>query len=403
MNWRLSHYRVEDPIGIGSFATVYRAVDERLDDTVAIKILAENHSLNPEIRERFIAEGRSLRRVGGAHVAAIHDIGESAEQQPYLVLEYADRRSLDDRVAWLRDQGWRASPADLLAVARPLAAGVEAVHRARLVHRDLSPRNLLLASGAHSSPGDEGTSGSSLVRDDERLLLADLGMCKDLALNSGLTVAGGTSGFRPPEQDAVGVVNTQADIWAMSALLTWLAEGAAIPPELRRVLSRGMSVRPERRQLGAQAWLREVEAALAPPAPTAPVDSAPAAPPDPPRPTRAWRSRAAAIGAVLLALAGALTLGLWLGDEPAPPAAVAGASISISGPSEIDVGEEAIFTATVDGVTSWSWSLPTQRFVTDSAEVTMVATSPGTGEVVLRSRTSDGVELEARHIVRVVE
>lgn len=164
-----------------------------------------------------------------------------------------------------------------------------------------------------------------------------------------------------------------------------------------------MSVRPERRQLGAQAWLREVEAALAPPAPTAPVDSAPAAPADPPRPTRAWRSRAAAIGAVLLALAGALTLGLWLGDEPAPPAAVAGASISISGPSEIDVGEEAIFTATVDGVTSWSWSLPTQRFVTDSAEVTMVATSPGTGEVVLRSRTSDGVELEARHIVRVVE
>ena len=200
MTVRIGPYLITESIGAGSFASVHRAVDERLDDTVAIKILAENHSMNPEIRERFIAEGRALRRVGGHGVPAVYDIGESDRQQPYLVLEHADRGSLRERVETLRARGWIARPHDLLALARPLAAGVAEVHRARLVHRDLSPGNLLLAS--HATPADEPPLGSHLVRDDERLLLADLGMCKDLAVNSGLTVAGGTSGFRPPEQDA---------------------------------------------------------------------------------------------------------------------------------------------------------------------------------------------------------
>lgn len=91
---------------MGSFATVHNARDERLDDDVVVKILAENHSLNPEIRERFIAEGRSLRRVEGSHVVAIYDIGETERHQPYLVLEYADRGTMESRVHQLWNSGW---------------------------------------------------------------------------------------------------------------------------------------------------------------------------------------------------------------------------------------------------------------------------------------------------------
>ncbi|WME23182.1 protein kinase domain-containing protein [Brachybacterium sp. GU-2] len=123
-------YRLGGVIGAGSFATVHRARDERLDADVAVKVLAENHSLNPEIRERFIAEGRSLRRVGGRHLVSVHDIDQNERQQPYLVLELADRGSLRRRVEELRAGGWRATAADVLAVARPLAAAVAAVHRA---------------------------------------------------------------------------------------------------------------------------------------------------------------------------------------------------------------------------------------------------------------------------------
>src|SRR5699024_2734574 len=135
---------------------------------------------------------------------------------PYLVLEHADRGTLQSRVADLRRQGWRAECEDVLAFARPLAAAVDSVHRAQLVHRDLSPGNLLLATKPSELIADEASGLSTeLLRADERLLIADLGMCKDLAMNSGLTVSGGTAGFRPPEQAGPGMVDIRADIWAM--------------------------------------------------------------------------------------------------------------------------------------------------------------------------------------------
>ncbi|WP_029088354.1 protein kinase domain-containing protein [Brevibacterium album] len=442
MSARLAHYRLEQPIGVGSYATVHRAVDERLDDVVAIKILAENHSLNLEIRQRFIAEGRSLRRVGGAHVVSVYDIGESERHQPYLVLEHADRGTLRDRVEWLRGQGWRASPDDLLAFARPLAAAVDAVHRQRLVHRDLSPGNLLLSTRAPGQLGEEAAAGSAVIGDDERLLLADLGMCKDLAVNSGLTVSGGTDGFRPPEQEGPGVVDIRADIWAMSALLAWLADGGA-PPALAKVLKRGTATRPQRRQPDAEAWLREVEQALAPPAPEAVSGFAdahgagggasgqggtgqgghlPAAAegdgrggeagaqgPLTPRQQRArlWGRRirrTAAVTALLASLVGGVLLGRWaFGDAESPPAQADGASVSITGPEEVPVGEPAVFTAEVEGADSWAWTLPSRRYVADQSEVTVTATTPGSAELVLRAEAPDGSDLEVRRAFRVVE
>ena len=264
-------YRLGEVIGAGSFATVHRARDERLDADVAVKVLAENHSLNPEIRERFIAEGRSLRRVGWRHLVSVHDIDQNDHQQPYLVLELADRGSLRRRVEQLRAGGWCATGADVLAVARPLAAAVAAVHRARLVHRDLSPGNLLLTSTSGEAARAVGieSSPSAVVRADERLLVADLGMCKDLARSSGLTVAAGTDGFRPPEQSRTGTVDIRADIWAMSALLRWLIGDAEMPEELQEVLARGLSEDPEARQAEATEWIAEIEGALAAPPPPA--------------------------------------------------------------------------------------------------------------------------------------
>lgn len=136
-------YQLGEVLGVGSFATVYQAKDQQLDDTVVVKMLAENHSLNPEIRERFIAEGRSLRRIASEHVVTVHDIGESWRQQPFLVLELADRGTLAHRVKVLRAHGWQPGVDEVLALARPLADALGAVHAAQLVHRDLSPGNIL--------------------------------------------------------------------------------------------------------------------------------------------------------------------------------------------------------------------------------------------------------------------
>ncbi|GAB3811188.1 serine/threonine-protein kinase [Tessaracoccus terricola] len=406
MSQHLGRYRLEEAIGVGSFATVHRAVDEHLDDVVAVKVLAENHSMSPEIRERFIAEGRALRRVGGEHCAEVHDIGESERLQPYLVMELADRGSLGARVAALRQQGWRATADDLLVFARELAAGVDDVHRARLVHRDLSPGNLLLASRGSGGLDAEDRPPSCLVAPDERLLLADLGMCKDLALNSGLTVAGGTSGFRPPEQDAPGVVDIRADIWAMSALLQWLADDADLPRPAARalagVLRRGMARRPKDRPADANRWLHEVEGALAPADEAAPSPDPAASHSVSTSPPRARVGRWLAVVTAVVALACGLWAGWQLGDST-PPASVGGASIAIIGPDEVVVGESAVFTVDLDGVDTWVWTLPTGRYVVDEQEVAVRATSAGSGRVVLAARSPEGADLLVTHTFRVVE
>ena len=427
-------YRLDGVIGAGSFATVHRGRDERFDADVAVKILAENHSLNPEIRERFIAEGRSLRRAGGRHLVAVHDIGQNERQQPYLVLELADRGSLRRRVEELRAEGWRATGEDVLAVARPLAAAVAAVHRAQLVHRDLSPGNLLLGSTSGAAARAVGIedSASAVVRSDERLLVADLGMCKDLARSSGLTVAAGTDGFRPPEQSRTGTVDIRADIWAMSALLRWLVQDAEQPAALQEVLARGLAEDPEARQNDAMTWLAEVEEALAPPPPAPPAVAAsaddPASTSDPtgtatsasaaapvnaadPDPTPATASvaeprphrRALLTALLLLVLAVGLGAGSLLGLGAAAPSAAGGASLAITGPEEIRVGEEAVFTAEVEGADSWVWTLPTGAYVVDAEQAMLTASGPGRAELVLRARAPDGQDLEARREVRVRE
>ncbi|GMA31296.1 protein kinase domain-containing protein [Litorihabitans aurantiacus] len=406
-------YELREVLGVGSFATVHRALDDRLEDEVVVKVLAENHSLNPDVRERFIAEGRSLRRVDSPHVVTVHDIGETDRQQPYLVLELADRGTLAARVARLRETGWVASPGDLLAVARALAAALSAVHAAGLVHRDLSPDNVLVTSVPGLERGDGAapdgprtvttsrlagtTPGPPLVRADERLVLADLGLCKDLAVSSGLTVAGGTAGFRPPEQRSPGTVDHRADLWAASTFVTWLARGSAVPAELEAALRRSLAEDPTRRHPDARAWLADVERALAPPSTRSPgpVGSTTTAP----RPRRARRGLLALLLAVATVVGG--VGGALVADGPGPRSSTSTAGVAVEGPSRIAVGETVTLTARVDGADSWVWTLPTGEYVSDAAEVTLTPTSAGSARVVLTARDAAGTELRDVHVLTV--
>lgn len=401
---RLGRYRLNGVIGVGSFATAHLATDERLDDAVVVKVLAENHSLNPEVRERFISEGRSLRRVRSAHVVTVHDIGESERQQPYLVLEHADRGTLSRRVASLRATGWTASVADVLSLARPLAQALQDVHAARIVHRDLSPTNVLLSSAPADGPVGSGRerSGESsrLIGADERVLLADLGMCKDLALNSGLTVAGGTSGFRPPEMESgPAVIDTRADLWSLSALIRWLTDGAGLPTQLGPVLDRSLSLKPGDRHRDVGQWLAEVEVALSPPEPDAPAA-------DDGVQQQSTVGSAGPEVAVLkrpvawLILGGLLITGVLLGWQVRggnPPATSQTSQISIMGPDGTSTGEAATFTLERESVESWVWELPNGTYVTNQGAVTLTPSGAGRATLIVRAQAQDGTDLYAEH------
>jgi tRNA A-37 threonylcarbamoyl transferase component Bud32 len=239
-------YRIERLLGTGSFAIVWLGHDPALDSRVAIKVLAENWSHDLRVRERFLDEARLLRRLDHQRLVPVHSVGELPDGRPYSVLAWADGGSLRERLA--RGPMPLAPALDLLV---EIAAGVAVLHRNGVVHRDLTPGNILFRSG---------TSG-------ERVLIADLGLAKAVAAASGLTVRAGTPGYMAPEQDdPFGVVDTRTDVFGLGRLGVRLlgvevARPSAasrlreeVPPTVAAVLRRATAPRPADRYPDAAAF-----------------------------------------------------------------------------------------------------------------------------------------------------
>lgn len=420
---RLGRYEVAEVIGTGAFATVYRARDDRLDADVAIKVLAENHSFDADLRERFISEGHLLRRVDSPNVVKVFDLGETDAGQPFLVLDLAGGGDLAARRKGLGGVAPRLD--ELLVVAAQVAAALGALHAERVVHRDVTPGNLLIRGPAGPAPT------STLLLPGERLMLADLGLSKDLAATSGLTVGAGTAGFTPPEQGVGGWIDARADIWSASALLVWLALGETPathdawqgpvrrlgwPDAVVRELERGLAADPDGRHPTAEAWIEALEAAAEPPRPAAPVAEGPS---DrlPPRRLRS-RKLLAGLAVLVLLLGGAMG---WAGSRltgDGPPygdtkvedltggraRATVGSgptTVAITGPRSVAVGGTASYTATVRGIETVTWLAPDGLAYPGGSKLDVRPTSEGVATVRLLGQTADGDVLVSVLVVDV--
>ncbi|MBQ0905676.1 serine/threonine-protein kinase [Micromonospora sp. U21] len=199
---RIGPYTIERLLGVGSFATVWLGYDRALDAHVAIKVLAENWSHDLRVRERFRDEARLLRRLEHERLVRVHAVGELPDGRPYAVLAWADGGSLRDRLA----AGPVPGPTALRLLGE-ICAGVAVLHRHGVVHRDLTPGNILFRSADADGTGAE------------QVLIADLGLAKALAAASGLTARAGTPGYMAPEQDDPGaVIDTRADVYGLGRL-----------------------------------------------------------------------------------------------------------------------------------------------------------------------------------------
>ena len=194
---RLGRYAVRRRLGSGGFATVWLAYDEQLDAEVAVKVLADNWSHDETVRRRFLEEGRFLRRVESEHVVQIHDVGELEDGRPFLVLTYADRGTLADRLKQAP-----LGPEAAVGVIVQVGRGLQALHRRGLLHRDVKPANVLFRST------DEG----------ERAVLSDLGLGKSLDEVSRITMPGGTPSYVAPEQAMGERLDERADQYALGAV-----------------------------------------------------------------------------------------------------------------------------------------------------------------------------------------
>ncbi|GGV15420.1 serine/threonine protein kinase [Streptomyces griseoflavus] len=195
-------YRVDARIAVGGMATVYRAMDTRLDRILALKVMHPSLAADASFVERFIREAKSVARLAHPNVVQVFDQGAEGAYV-YLAMEYIAGCTLRDV---LRERG-ALQPRAALDILEPVLAALGAAHRAGFVHRDMKPENVLIG-------------------DDGRVKVADFGLVRavDSVTNTTGTVLG-TVSYLAPEQIDAGVADPRVDVYACGILLYEMLTG----------------------------------------------------------------------------------------------------------------------------------------------------------------------------------
>ncbi len=136
---KLGPYEIMSPLGVGGMGEVYRARDTRLGRSVAIKVLPQRLSHNPELRERLNHEARAISKLSHPNICALHDIGHH-EGTDFLVLEYLEGKTLRQILA-----SGTLPVRRIIDIALQVAEGLAKAHEAGIIHRDLKPENLMIS------------------------------------------------------------------------------------------------------------------------------------------------------------------------------------------------------------------------------------------------------------------
>ncbi|MGW2273053.1 Stk1 family PASTA domain-containing Ser/Thr kinase [Streptomyces yangpuensis] len=196
-------YRIDARIAAGGMATVYRAVDTRLDRILALKVMHPALASDAAFVDRFIREAKSVARLAHPNVVAVFDQGTDGPYV-YLAMEYVSGCTLRDV---LRERG-ALQPRAALDILEPVLAALGAAHRAGFVHRDMKPENVLIG-------------------DDGRVKVADFGLVRsvDSVTNTTGSVLG-TVSYLAPEQIESGIADTRADVYACGVVLYEMLTGS---------------------------------------------------------------------------------------------------------------------------------------------------------------------------------
>jgi len=321
---RVGGYEVAGVVGAGGMGVVLRAIDRSLDRTVAIKVMAPHLATRGAARKRFAREAKAAAAVLHPNVIAIHSVSND-EALPYLVMPYVRGTSLQKRLA---GEG-PLSVQEILRIGSQIAAGLAAAHAQGLVHRDISPANILLEDGV------------------ERVTITDFGLARavdDAAITTSGVLAG-TPQYMSPEQARGEAVDGRSDLFSLGSVLYAIAAGRPpfraetthgvlrritddepapireinpdIPAWLCTIIVRLMSKRPDSRYQSAaevaellEQCLAHVQQPAAVPLPAAVVAT---------KSRRPWNLSLQRIGAIAMFAVfaiGVLGLALWQASEP---------------------------------------------------------------------------------------
>lgn len=268
-------YRLVRVIGEGGMGSVYEARHEMLGTTVALKFLHPELGRRAGLVQRFLQEARVSAQIQSPHVVRVSDVDQTADGLAFMVMEYVEGKTLQTLYEELYQTGQRLSYADALEYAMQMVEGVDAAHRAGVVHRDLKPDNVIITKGPKGAP---------LIK------LLDFGIAKLKVtgeLGRGLTRPGvmmGTPEYMAPEQAySADTADARADVFSLGVIIFEMLAGRRpvggddphqiaaqyvtgqvarlvdlapwVPAELAAVIHRAMAAKPDDR-LGSIAELR---------------------------------------------------------------------------------------------------------------------------------------------------
>jgi len=197
-------YEVRALLARGGMATVYEAVDLRLDRVVALKVMHAHLAEDPDFVSRFEREAKSAARLTHAHVVGVYDQGKS-DGHVYLAMEFVPGRTLRD----VMKQFGPLTPEQALVLLDPILEGLDAAHSAGFVHRDIKPENVLIS-------------------DDGRVKVADFGLARAVETSNASATQGmiiGTVAYLSPEQVERGDADGRSDVYAAGILLFEMITG----------------------------------------------------------------------------------------------------------------------------------------------------------------------------------
>lgn len=199
----VSQFNILEPLAAGGMGVVYRAVDTRLRRTIALKFALPTHHFDRDTKERFLHEARSAGALDHPNICSIYETGETDDGHLFLAMPLYDGETLKTRIA--RDGPLEIS--DAISIAKQIAAGLRAAHKAGIVHRDVKPANVMLLH-------------------DGNVKILDFGLAKvrDLTLTVS-TARVGTVSYMAPEQIQGQPVDGRTDLWALGVTLYEIITG----------------------------------------------------------------------------------------------------------------------------------------------------------------------------------
>jgi len=315
---KLGPYEIIALIGAGGMGEVYRARDTRLGRDVAVKVLTESFSQDPERLRRFEQEARSVAALNHPNILALFDIG-SQDGRPYLVSELLEGQSLRQVL-----EGGALSARKAGDYAVQVASGLAAAHEKGIIHRDLKPENIFITKEGRAKILDFGL--AKLTQPMSPQTSAEV-----LTVTSSPTQAGvvmGTAGYMSPEQVRGEAVDYRTDIFAFGSVLyemlsgqrafhrdtapetmtailkeeppEWSTDSKIVSPALERIVRRCLEKQPEQRFQSARD-LAFALATLSGTDVTAAVRIAPA-----PRSSRQWILAAVAVALLTVGALGGM-------------------------------------------------------------------------------------------------